>query len=60
MGSDRLTVLSFSEFGLAFINAKDRCNARSSHNSFNTSVLEIDQEDLKIFLEALCEIGDGY
>ncbi|KAL4074558.1 CDC45 family [Scleroderma yunnanense] len=49
-----------NEFGLAFINAKDRCNARSSHNSFNTSVLEIDQEDLKIFLEALCEAGDGY
>ncbi|KIJ69578.1 hypothetical protein HYDPIDRAFT_80821 [Hydnomerulius pinastri MD-312] len=49
-----------NEFGLAFINAKDRCNARSSHNSFNTSVLEIDQEDLKIFLEALCEVGEGY
>ncbi|KIM65142.1 hypothetical protein SCLCIDRAFT_15082 [Scleroderma citrinum Foug A] len=49
-----------NEFGLAFINAKDRCNARSSHNSFNTSVLEIDQEDLKTFLEALCEVGDGY
>lgn len=38
-----------NEFGLAFINAKDRCNARSSHNSFNTSVLEIDREDLKMF-----------
>ncbi|KAG6334874.1 hypothetical protein ID866_4215 [Astraeus odoratus] len=49
-----------NEFGLAFINAKDRCNARSSHTSFNTSVLEIDHEDLKIFLEALCEVGEGY
>lgn len=49
-----------NEFGLAFINAKDRCNARSSHNSFNTSVLEIDREDLKMFLEALCEVGEGY
>ncbi|KAF9218521.1 CDC45-like protein [Gyrodon lividus] len=49
-----------NEFGLAFINAKDRCNARSSHNSFNTSVLEIDQEDLKVFLEALCEVGEGH
>ncbi|KAI6019747.1 CDC45 family [Pisolithus orientalis] len=49
-----------NEFGLAFINAKDRCNARSSHNSFNTSVLEVDREDLKMFLEALCEVGEGY
>ncbi|KAI6109948.1 CDC45 family [Pisolithus sp. B1] len=49
-----------NEFGLAFINAKDRCNARSSHNSFNTSVLEIDREDLRMFLEALCEVGEGY
>lgn len=49
-----------SEFGLAFINAKDRCNARSSHNSFNASVLEIDQEDLKVFLETLCDVGEGY
>ncbi|KAJ7074280.1 CDC45-like protein [Mycena amicta] len=44
-----------NEFGLAFLDAKERCNARTRHGSFDTSVLEINQEDLKIFLETLCE-----
>jgi len=60
MGSLEMGDVTKNEFGLAFINAKERCNARSSHNSFNTSILEIDQEDLKVFLEALCEVGEGY
>jgi len=60
MGSLELGDVTKNEFGLAFINAKERCNARSSHNSFNTSVLEIDHDDLKVFLEALCEVGEGY
>ncbi|KIK77725.1 hypothetical protein PAXRUDRAFT_36749 [Paxillus rubicundulus Ve08.2h10] len=60
MGAQNFGDVRKNEFGLAFINAKDRCNARSSHNSFNTSVLEIDQDDLKVFLEALCEVGEGY
>ncbi|KAF9239582.1 CDC45 family [Melanogaster broomeanus] len=60
MGALEVGDVRKNEFGLAFINAKDRCNARSSHNSFNTSVLEIDQGDLKAFLEALCEVGEGY
>ncbi|KAI9569534.1 CDC45 family [Boletus coccyginus] len=60
MGSLELGDVTKNEFGLAFINAKERCNARSSHNSFNTSILEIDQNDLKVFLEALCEVGEGY
>ncbi|KAG9318325.1 CDC45 family [Chiua virens] len=60
MGSLELGDVTKNEFGLAFINAKERCNARSSYNSFNTSILEIDQEDLKVFLEALCEVGEGY
>ncbi|KAH0830455.1 CDC45 family [Lanmaoa asiatica] len=60
MGSLELGDVTKNEFGLAFINAKERCNARSSHNSFNTSILEIDQDDLKVFLEALCEVGEGY
>ena len=50
----------FSEFGLAFIEAKQRCNARSRHSTFDASVLEIEQEDLKLFLETLCEVGEGY
>ncbi|KAG2158166.1 CDC45 family [Suillus bovinus] len=49
-----------NEFGLAFIEAKQRCNARSRHSTFDASVLEIEQEDLKLFLETLCEVGEGY
>ncbi|KAH7929792.1 CDC45-like protein [Leucogyrophana mollusca] len=49
-----------NEFGLAFLHAKDRCHARSRHGSFDTSILEIDQNDLKMFLETLCEVGEGY
>ncbi|ESK92859.1 cell division control protein 45 [Moniliophthora roreri MCA 2997] len=44
-----------NEFGLAFLDAKERCNARTRHSSFDTSVLEINQADLKMFLETLCE-----
>ncbi|KAF8636486.1 hypothetical protein AX17_003301 [Amanita inopinata Kibby_2008] len=44
-----------NEFGLAFLDAKERCNARTRHGTFDTSILEIDQADLKKFLEALCE-----
>jgi cell division control protein 45 len=53
-------VVSKSEFGLAFLDAKERCNARTRHGSFDTSVIEINQADLKIFLETLCEGADGY
>jgi len=48
-----------NEFGLAFLDAKERCNARTRHGSFDTSVLEINQEDLKVFLETLCEDHDA-
>ncbi|KAJ7118712.1 CDC45 family [Mycena epipterygia] len=48
-----------NEFGLAFLDAKERCNARTRHGSFDTSVLEINQEDLKVFLETLCEGPDA-
>lgn len=47
-----------SEFGLAFLDAKERCNARTRHGSFDTSVLEINKDDLKVFLETLCECGE--
>ncbi|KAF8580907.1 CDC45-like protein [Ramaria rubella] len=43
-----------NQFGLAFLDAKTRCNARTRHGSFDTSVLEINQADLSIFLETLC------
>ncbi|KAK7049250.1 DNA replication initiation factor cdc45 [Paramarasmius palmivorus] len=50
-----------NEFGLAFLDAKERCNARTRHSSFDTSVLEINTDDLKMFLETLCEGPDaGY
>lgn len=48
-----------SEFGLAFLDAKERCNARTRHGSFDTSVLEINKADLMVFLESLCEALDG-
>ncbi|TFY59472.1 hypothetical protein EVJ58_g5762 [Rhodofomes roseus] len=44
-----------NEFGLAFLDARERCNARTRHGSFDTSVLEIQKDDLKVFLETLCE-----
>ncbi|KAF5372863.1 hypothetical protein D9758_001652 [Tetrapyrgos nigripes] len=47
-----------NEFGLAFLDAKERCNARTRHSSFDTSVLEINHDDLGVFLEALCEGPD--
>ncbi|KAF8522220.1 CDC45-like protein [Hysterangium stoloniferum] len=43
-----------NQFGLAFLDAKTRCNARTRHSSFDTSVLEINQADLSVFLETLC------
>ncbi len=49
-----------SEFGLAFLDAKERCNARTRHGTFDTSVLEINKEDLKVFLATLCEGGERY
>ena len=54
--SDEPTVPS--EFGLAFLDAKERCNARTKFGSWDTSVIEIEQADLKVFLETLCEGGE--
>lgn len=48
-----------SQFGLAFLDAKTRCNARTRHGSFDTSVLEINQTDLSVFLETLCHESLG-
>ncbi|KZT42017.1 cell division control protein 45 [Sistotremastrum suecicum HHB10207 ss-3] len=41
-------------FGLAFLDAKEICNARSRHGTFDTSVIEINEADLTMFLQALC------
>lgn len=53
-----LCLLLRSEFGLAFLDAKERCNARTRHGSFDTSVIEINKDDLKVFLETLVEAAD--
>ncbi len=55
-----LNLFVCSEFGLAFLDAKERCNARTRHGSFDTSVIEINKADLNIFLETMCEAGDRY
>ncbi|KAL4253840.1 CDC45 family protein [Abortiporus biennis] len=47
-----------NEFGLAFLDAKERCNARTRHGTFDTSVIEINKDDLKVFLETLCEANE--
>ena len=47
-----------SEFGLAFLAAKDQCNIITQHTSLDASVLEIEKESLKTFLSALVEGPD--
>ncbi|KZV86545.1 CDC45-like protein [Exidia glandulosa HHB12029] len=42
-----------NQFGLAFLQAKAKCNARTRHGSFDTSIIEINQDDLNIFLQTL-------
>lgn len=37
------------------MNAKAATDAQMTHISFNTNVIEIAQDDLKMFLERLCE-----
>lgn len=47
-----------NEFGLAFLEARERCNARARHGTFDTSVLEVSKADYMVFLEALTEAMD--
>lgn len=61
------TILSFhswmtysSEFGATFLEARERCGAATSFGTFDTNVIEIEQKDLKGFLDALCEGPEGY
>lgn len=42
-----------SRFSTAFISAKDRSHARAKFLTFDTSVVELDREDLTNFLEEL-------
>ncbi|TFK76580.1 CDC45-like protein [Pluteus cervinus] len=45
-------------FSAAFIHAQARCNAEVKHVSFDTNVVQIDQAELPMFLDALCEGPD--
>ena len=45
----------YSQFALAFLLAQKQSSARVEFNTFDSSVVEIEEKDLKIFLEALCE-----
>ncbi|KAF9453265.1 cell division control protein 45 [Macrolepiota fuliginosa MF-IS2] len=47
-----------NHFALAFVEARDRCNATIHHSSFDTSVIEVQKEHIKTFLAALCEGPD--
>ncbi|ELU44832.1 cell division control protein 45 [Rhizoctonia solani AG-1 IA] len=40
-------------FGLAFLQAKADSNARTRHGTFDTSVVEVNVDDLQLFTEAL-------
>jgi cell division control protein 45 len=42
-----------SSFGLAFLQAKEESNARTRHGTFDTSVVEVNMDDLQVFTEAL-------
>ncbi|GLB35082.1 putative CDC45-like protein [Lyophyllum shimeji] len=48
-----------NEFSTAFIAAREKCGIHPVYSSFDASVLEIPQRDLKIFLDALCDGSEG-
>ncbi|KAG8827466.1 hypothetical protein FRC19_002919 [Serendipita sp. 401] len=45
--------LGRDQFGTAFLEAQNRSNARTRHTTFDTSVVEVDKEDLSAFLTKL-------
>jgi cell division control protein 45 len=49
------TVFYVSDFAITFLHARDRSNAKVKHTSFDTSVIEVQQNELTSFLEALTE-----
>lgn len=46
-------VLTDSKFGLAFQQAAEESGAGAKHDMFDTSVVEVRQEDLMAFVECL-------
>ncbi|KAG5638159.1 hypothetical protein H0H81_001544 [Sphagnurus paluster] len=44
-----------NDFGVSFLEAKLKCNTTARYTSFDASVLEIPQKDLKTFIDALTE-----
>ncbi|KXN90547.1 Protein TSD2 [Leucoagaricus sp. SymC.cos] len=44
-----------NQFAMAFVEARDRCNAVTHHSSFDTSIIEVRKEHITAFLAALCE-----
>jgi cell division control protein 45 len=45
--------LMYSKFGLAFQQAAEESGAGAKHDMFDTSVVEVRQEDLMAFVECL-------
>lgn len=48
--ADFFSCCSNSDFGLAFLDAKEETGARTRHSSFDTSVLEVNEADFEAFL----------
>ncbi|KAG6874268.1 hypothetical protein C0995_001493 [Termitomyces sp. Mi166 len=44
-----------NEFTRTFVSARKLCRAELRHTSFDATVLELPQKDLRVFLDALCE-----
>ncbi|EAU88329.2 cell division control protein 45 [Coprinopsis cinerea okayama7 len=54
MASPEFGDIRRNTFSTNFLNASATTNTEIQHTSFNTNVIEIDEKDLKPFLEALC------
>ena len=48
--------LRCSKFSLSFHDAIDYCKVDVQFGSFDASVVEIEKQDLKAFLDAVCEL----
>ncbi len=51
--NEAMLMIFCSQFGVAFLEAQGRSNARTKHSSFDTSVVEVNKEDLQSFLTKL-------
>jgi cell division control protein 45 len=52
--STETSSLTSSEFAIAFLDAKIKCNAEGTYQTHDTSVIQIKEDDLKLFLDTLC------